>query len=299
MTGPPLLSGLDQIAEAYRKRGHEICSLNDMNPRIMRRTLGNFVRNCPSFDQDMAIMNNESRKRFCKSSIDNKISNRMRQLNLQSQQNGSGESKNRNSPESVETEDTPEPNDDFAIDVARASWHLRNLIFRKESGAFTESKSNSSSQHGEVRRDDSFGRGLDRYLGLADVDISRSKLSGFGSFSDFYSHSSLTGDFASGGGSGNTSMTKTPSTVSLKSSSGSGGESDEGQNRSRNLFQSVGVGNESQETKDADNRDYFVASFDGDEEDHSDSKDSKANSRSSSSTTSSNKRKRDHSRTYD
>ena len=93
-------------------------------------------------------------------------------------------------------------------------------------------------------------------------------------------------------------MTKTPSTVSLKSSSGSGGESDEGQNRSRNLFQSVDVGNGSQETKDADNRDYFVASFDGDSDHHSDSKDSKANSRSSSSTTSSNKRKRDHSRTH-
>lgn len=303
MDGTRLLSELDEIAEAYKKRGHGMCDLRDMNPKTMRRTLRDFVGNCSTFDADLTEMNRESRKRFCKSNTDGKISTRMRQLNLKQSQNGSGESKNRNSPESVETEeslDCEDNVDDFAISVARASLHLRDLIFRRESGAFTESKSSGSSQAGFGRVDSS------AFLGLADVDIAKGKLSQFHSFSDLYgSNSSLTDFLTSGSGSGtSTSMTKTPSSISLKSFSGSGGDfSDDAQGRYRTDSKSFDGAGEAGRAGVADKEDmdsYFVADFEGGSEgdsSQSDSKDSgshKSHARSpeSSSTVSSNKRRR-------
>lgn len=314
-----LLSGLDDIAEAYKKRGHDLCDLRDMNPKIMQKTLRDFVRNCSTFDQDMQVMNIESRKRFCKSSGESKISTRMRQLNLKQNQNGSGESKNRNSPESVDTEESQEGEagdnmEDFAIGVARASWHLRNLIFRRESGAITESKRRGNSSYGEFRGGGGrggFGRvDSSEFLGLADVDISRGKLGEFDGFSDLYTDSSLT-DFHTSGSGTNTSMTKTPSSVSLKSfSGGSGGEfSDGSQGRSRaaskssegEAGQAVSEVTEHEPTsREADI--FFVADFEGEDGSYnrSDSKDSnsqshKSRARSSpdsSSTTSSSKRRK-------
>ena len=292
-----LLSSLDEILQAYQKRGHEVCDLSDMNSRKMGKILRNFVKNCPTFDQDIATMNDESRLRFCKSNSVNRTSNRMEKLNIKHLQVGISESKSGNSSEGEEPENT-ELSDDFSIDVKRASLHLRNIIFKSEYDACTESKSvGSISNYGNSRSNSSsnssssssrsnkiLDRRMDKnYLGLADLDILRTKSAGCGIFSDYHSNLSITGGYSSGA---NTSMTKSLSSVSLKSSNTSALDPEEGQFRAN-----IGLSDETSIPKEVNQTDYFMAGL-VDEEESGASNGSKGTSESSMCSQGSHKRKR-------
>lgn len=150
----PLLSNMDQIQLAYKRLGHKVASLHDVNPESTRMTLSECLSSGQpsgaSFEAMMEVMNAESRVRFRPNET---ISEKMRALQLKG---GDSEHKGSNTPPEL-------AEDEFCIDVGRALQHFRSPYFYRETHGVNETKSPNGSCHMEHLED--FGLGeFDQYF---------------------------------------------------------------------------------------------------------------------------------------